>query len=29
VGKKVLAYKLFYEAMDIVAEKTTEDPVEI
>jgi len=28
-GKKVTAYKLFYEAMDIVAEKTTEDPVEI
>jgi small subunit ribosomal protein S7 len=28
-GKKSTAYKLFYEAMDIVAEKTTEDPVEI
>ncbi len=28
-GKKSTAYRLFYEAMDIVAEKTTEDPVEV
>lgn len=28
-GKKSTAYKLFYEAMDIVAEKTSEDPVEV
>jgi len=28
-GKKSTAYKLFYEAMDIVAEKTNEDPVEV
>lgn len=28
-GKKSIAYRLFYEAMDIVAEKTSEDPVEV
>ena len=28
-GKKSTAYRLFYEAMDIVAEKTSEDPVEV
>ena len=28
-GKKSTAYKLFYEAMDIVAEKSNEDPVEV
>lgn len=28
-GKKSIAYNLFYEAMDIVAEKTSEDPVEV
>lgn len=28
-GKKSTAYKLFYEAMEIVAEKTTENPVEV
>ncbi len=28
-GKKSTAYKLFYEAMEIVAEKTSEDPVEV
>ncbi len=28
-GKKSTAYRLFYEAMDIVAEKTNEDPVEV
>lgn len=28
-GKKSTAYKLFYEAMTIVAEKTSEDPVEV
>lgn len=28
-GKKSTAYKLFYEAMDIVAEKSSEDPVEV
>jgi len=28
-GKKNVAYEIFYEAMDIVAEKTQEDPVEV
>jgi small subunit ribosomal protein S7 len=28
-GKKSTAYKLFYEAMDIVAEKTSENPVDV
>lgn len=28
-GKKSTAYKLFYEAMDIVAEKTSEDPLDV
>lgn len=28
-GKKNLAFKVFYEAMDIVAEKTKEDGVEV
>jgi len=28
-GKKSTAYRLFYEAMDIVAEKTNEDPVDV
>ena len=28
-GKKNIAYEMFYEAMDIVAEKTKEDPVEV
>lgn len=28
-GKKSTAYRLFYEAMDIVAEKSNEDPVEV
>lgn len=28
-GKKSIAYRLFYEAMDIVAEKSNEDPVEV
>lgn len=28
-GKKSTAYRLFYEAMDIVAERTNEDPVEV
>jgi len=28
-GKKSTAYRLFYEAMDIVAEKTNEDPIEV
>jgi len=28
-GKKSTAYRLFYEAMDIVAEKTNVDPVEV
>lgn len=28
-GKKNKAYEVFYEAMDIVAEKTNEDPVEV
>ncbi len=28
-GKKSIAYTLFYEAMDIVAEKSNEDPVEV
>jgi small subunit ribosomal protein S7 len=28
-GKKSTAYRLFYEAMDIVAEKTSEDPVDV
>ncbi len=28
-GKKSIAYNIFYEAMDIVAEKLGEDPVEI
>lgn len=28
-GKKSTAYKIFYAAMDIVAEKTGEDPVEV
>ena len=28
-GKKNTAYRLFYEAMDIVADKTNEDPVDV
>ncbi|MCK4568870.1 MAG: 30S ribosomal protein S7 [Bacteroidales bacterium] len=28
-GKKNIAYEIFYAAMDIVAEKTQEDPVEV
>jgi len=28
-GKKSTAYKIFYEAMDIVSEKSGEDPIEI
>ncbi|MEJ2593701.1 MAG: 30S ribosomal protein S7 [bacterium] len=28
-GKKNVAYKIFYEAMDIVAQRTSEDPVEV
>lgn len=28
-GKKSIAYKIFYDAMDIVAEKTSEDPIEV
>jgi len=28
-GKKTTAYRIFYEAMEIVAEKTSEDPVEV
>jgi len=28
-GKKSIAYKIFYDAMDIVSEKTGEDPVEV
>jgi small subunit ribosomal protein S7 len=28
-GKKNIAYEIFYEAMDIVAEKTKEDPIEV
>lgn len=28
-GKKSVAYKIFYTAMDIIAEKTKEDPIEI
>jgi small subunit ribosomal protein S7 len=28
-GKKSTAYRLFYEAMDIVAEKTNEDPLDV
>ena len=28
-GKKAVAYKLFYDAMDIIAEKTGEDPHEV
>ncbi len=28
-GKKSVAYKIFYEAMDIVAAKTSEDPIEV
>jgi len=28
-GKKNIAYEIFYTAMDIVAEKTKEDPVEV
>jgi small subunit ribosomal protein S7 len=28
-GKKNIAYEIFYTAMDIVAEKTQEDPVEV
>ncbi len=28
-GKKSTAYRIFYEAMDVVAEKTGEDPVEV
>jgi small subunit ribosomal protein S7 len=28
-GKKSTAYRLFYQAMDIVAERTSEDPVEV
>lgn len=28
-GKKNIAYEIFYAAMDIVAEKTKEDPVEV
>ena len=28
-GKKTTAYKIFYEAMAIVAAKTSEDPIEV
>jgi small subunit ribosomal protein S7 len=28
-GKKSIAYNIFYEAMDIVANRTSEDPVEV
>ncbi|MBK9292719.1 MAG: 30S ribosomal protein S7 [Bacteroidetes bacterium] len=28
-GKKNVAYKIFYDALDIVAKKTNEDPVEV
>jgi small subunit ribosomal protein S7 len=28
-GKKTTAYRIFYEAMEIVAEKTSENPVEV
>ncbi|NQT76449.1 MAG: 30S ribosomal protein S7 [Bacteroidetes bacterium] len=28
-GKKNIAYEIFYTAMDIVAEKTKEDPIEV
>jgi small subunit ribosomal protein S7 len=28
-GKKSTAYNIFYEAMDIVAQRTSEDPVEV
>ena len=28
-GKKNTAYRIFYEAMEVVAEKTSEDPVEV
>ncbi len=28
-GKKSTAYNIFYEAMDIVAKKTSEDPIEV
>ncbi len=28
-GKKSIAYRLFYEAMDIVAQRTEEDPLEV
>ncbi len=28
-GKKSTAYKIFYEAMDIVSEKSGEDPIEV
>ena len=28
-GKKSIAYNIFYEAMEIVANKTSEDPVEV
>jgi small subunit ribosomal protein S7 len=28
-GKKSIAYRIFYEAMDIVAAKTGEDPIEV
>jgi len=28
-GKKSIAYKIFYDAMEIVAEKTGEDPIEV
>ncbi len=28
-GKKNIAYEIFYSAMDIVAEKTKEDPIEV
>lgn len=28
-GKKSTAYRIFYEAMEVVAAKTSEDPVEV
>ena len=28
-GKKSTAYKIFYEAMDVVAQRTNEDPIEV
>ena len=28
-GKKTTAYRIFYEAMEVVAQKTSEDPVEV